>query len=141
MQAVFNLVQNAAQALGKRPATSPGAKPGGNIWIDARVGPATHGSAATGAGPDAVHLTVRDDGPGMDARTAARCTEAFFTTKAKDLGTGLGLFLVRTVVERHGGKLVVESTPGEGSLFTLILPVASANPAAPATPRAAARAR
>src|SRR5690606_595865 len=68
------------------------------------------------------HLSVRDDGPGMDPGAAARCTEAFYTTKPKDHGTGLGLFLARTVVERHGGKLLVDSTLGEGTTFTLVLP-------------------
>jgi len=125
MQAVFNLVQNAAHALGQRNAANPGAEPTGNIWITARLEVATH-SAAGSIARGAVHLTVRDDGPGMDAGTAARCTEAFFTTKAKNHGTGLGLFLVRTVVERHGGKLFVESKVGEGSSFTLILPLAGA---------------
>lgn len=113
MQAVFNIVQNAAQALGKRNAASPaGAPQSGNIWIAAR------------RTPDAVHLTIRDDGPGMDANTLARCTDAFYTTKAKDQGTGLGLYLARSVTERHGGRLVAESALGAGTTFTLVLPVA-----------------
>jgi len=144
MQAVFNLVQNAAQALGHRnadtppPPGAPHAKPTGNIWISAQL---EAGAPSSGAA-DAVRLTVRDDGPGMDASTVARCTEAFFTTKAKDFGSGLGLFLVRTVVERHGGKLLVESKVGEGSLFTLILPVAAAEvdiTTSPSSPAATTR--
>ena len=127
MQAVFNLVQNAAQALGQRnaatPPGAPEAEPAGNIWIIAELEAAKPASGA----PGAVRLTVRDDGPGMDASTVARCTEAYFTTKAKDLGTGLGLFLVRSAVERHGGKLLVESKVGEGSSFTLLLPLADAD--------------
>ena len=125
MQAVFNLVQNAAQALGHRNASHPsppGAEPSGNIWITAGLERAAHSCGAAGA----VRLTVRDDGPGMDPGTMARCTEAFFTTKAKDLGTGLGLFLVRTAVERHGGNLLIESKIGEGASLTLILPAAAA---------------
>lgn len=131
MQAVFNLVQNAAQAIGKRNADNPGTKPIGNIWIAARLETAASNEASP-ARECAVHLTVRDDGPGMDASTAARCTEPFFTTKAKDQGTGLGLYLVRTILERHKADLRIDSKPGEGSLFTLILPVAE-GPAAPAT--------
>lgn len=129
MQAVFNLVQNAAQALGHRPAAahpSPGetrTRPAGNIWITAEFVP---DEPATGSHAGKVLLTVRDDGPGMDAGTLARCTEAFFTTKAKDHGTGLGLFLVRSAMERHGGALLAESTVGVGSAFTLVLPAAGA---------------
>ncbi|MBC7772136.1 MAG: HAMP domain-containing histidine kinase [Pyrinomonadaceae bacterium] len=70
-------------------------------------------------------LTVRDDGPGMDPSTVLRCTEPFFTTKPKDVGLGLGLYMVRVVVERHGGKLVIESQAGKGTVFTLILPAAA----------------
>lgn len=106
MQAVFNLVQNAAEALGARGT--------GNIWIEVR--------AEGGEGP--VSVEVRDDGPGMDAQTLARCTEPFFTTKPRGRGTGLGLSLVRTALERHGGRLVIKSSPGMGSSFTLVLPVA-----------------
>ncbi len=123
MQAVFNLVQNAAQALAQPNGADPHAEPTGNIWITARLeGPSPGCSSESGA----VFLTVRDDGPGMDASTAARCMDAFFTTKAKNHGTGLGLYLVRTVVQRHGGELRVESKLGEGASFTLVLPIAAA---------------
>jgi len=111
MQAVFNLVQNAGQALGKRNqrTQSNGSPAGGNIWIGAElIKPDARGTAK-------VRLVVRDDGPGMDAATLSRCTDAFFTTKAKDQGIGLGLFLVRSAVERHGGTLIIESKVGEGS--------------------------
>lgn len=131
MQAVFNLVQNAAQSLDHR-TTSPRPTASGNIWISATLAP----SSETGSVPRAVRLCVRDDGPGMDHGTAARCTEAFFTTKAKHQGTGLGLFLVRTVVERHGGSLLVQSKLGEGSSFTLVLPIVEPEtpPAPPPAP-------
>ncbi|HZW06488.1 MAG TPA: sensor histidine kinase [Phycisphaerales bacterium] len=129
MQAVFNLVLNAGQAIGKREAASPrhagradADEPIGNIWITADLEPAS----PSYGGPRAVRLTVRDDGPGMDESTAARCTEAFFTTKTRSLGTGLGLYLVRTAVERHGGRLLVESKIGEGTSFTLLLPTTAA---------------
>jgi signal transduction histidine kinase len=114
MQAVFNLVQNAADAHARGVPDRHGGGFSGNIWI----------SAAPADG--AVHLTVRDDGPGMDPETQARCTRPFFTTKPRGSGTGLGLALVRTAMERHGGQLVVESTPGQGSAFTLQLPIAIA---------------
>lgn len=106
MQAVFNLVQNAAEALAS--------KGRGNIWV----------SATAGEDATTVLLAVRDDGPGMDPETRARCTEPFFTTKPRGRGTGLGLSLVRTAVERHGGHLLIECAPGKGTVFTLVLPVA-----------------
>lgn len=139
MQAVFNLVQNAAQALGQRNSADPLAEPTGNIWITARLeGPSSDCSTNSGA----VFLTVRDDGPGMDASTAARCTEAFFTTKGKNHGTGLGLYLVRTVLQRYGGELLVKSKLGEGASFTLVLPIAAAKVPAPlASPLATLRSR
>jgi signal transduction histidine kinase len=105
MQAVFNLVQNAAQAMAPRGR--------GNIWV----------SAEAAQDKASVTLTVRDDGPGMDALTLARCTEPFFTTKPRARGTGLGLTLVRTSLERHGGRLIIESQVGQGTSFMLVLPV------------------
>lgn len=106
MQAVFNLVQNAAEALRTQGA--------GNIWV----------SAARSEDGATVSLAVRDDGPGMDSETLARCTEPFFTSKPRGRGTGLGLSLVRTAMERHRGRLLIESSPNKGSVFTLVLPVA-----------------
>lgn len=123
MQAVFNLVQNASQALDERGAANHGAQPAGNIWVSAGLDAPKNARGHTGARPT-VYLTVRDDGPGMDEHTVARCTEVFFTTKAKDYGAGLGLYLVRSIVERHGGALFIESKVGEGSSFTLALPAA-----------------
>jgi two-component system sensor histidine kinase FlrB len=67
-----------------------------------------------------VVLSVTDRGPGMDADTRARVFEPFFTRRQG--GTGLGLSIVRGVAERHGGTVVVDSTPGQGATFTLDLP-------------------
>lgn len=78
-------------------------------------------------------LSVRDDGPGMDPQTLVRCTEPFFTTKHRARGTGLGLALVRTAMERNAGHLLIDSQFGKGSTFTLVMPVAGLEtPAAPA---------
>lgn len=122
LQAVFNLVQNAAQAIVQHNGASR-TKPTGNVWISAHLHhePPTHSSSGKGA----VRLTVRDDGPGMDAHATANCMNAFYTSERKGCNTGLGLYVVRTLVERQGGRLVVESEEGKGSAFSLLLPIAS----------------
>ena len=71
---------------------------------------------------DFVRLTVRDDGEGMNAETCERVFEPFFSTKASGKGTGLGLSTVHGIVERCGGRVVVESEPGVGSSFHVLLP-------------------
>ncbi len=75
-------------------------------------------------------LTVSDTGHGMDPATLERIFEPYFTTKAPGEGTGLGLAVVHGIVESHGGKIFVESTPGEGSRFHVILPSIQAAPSA-----------
>ena len=74
---------------------------------------------------DAVFLTVRDDGPGMSPEVAARIFQPFFTTKATGKGTGLGLPVVQGIVDAHGGRIQVDSTPGAGTAIVIRLPAAA----------------
>jgi len=102
-QVVFNLVVNAAQAIDED----------GCIVIAAE------------AHPEGVCITVTDDGAGMSDGVRERVFEPFFTTKEQGRGTGLGLHIVATIVERHGGRIAVESQPGAGATFEVVLPLES----------------
>jgi signal transduction histidine kinase/DNA-binding response OmpR family regulator len=73
-----------------------------------------------------VQIIFTDDGPGMDQETKASIFEPFFTTK--HTGTGLGLAISYGIIERHGGQIQVDSTPGHGSSFAVRLPVTDTAP-------------
>jgi signal transduction histidine kinase len=73
--------------------------------------------------PGGVRLEFTDDGPGLPAEVRDRIFEPFFTTKAVGQGTGLGLSISHGIVERHGGRLWVESQPGQGATFGIDLPL------------------
>lgn len=68
-------------------------------------------------------ITVSDTGHGMDAHTKSKVFDPFFTTKVVGKGTGLGLSMVMGIISQHGGFIELESQPGEGSIFTLYLPL------------------
>ena len=97
--ALLNLLENALQAC----------EPGGAVALEVEV----RGGDAT--------VRVRDDGCGIAPEVQERLFEPFFTTRQE--GTGLGLAIARSVVEAHGGAVRVESAPGEGSTFTVRLPL------------------
>lgn len=111
-QVVFNLVQNSGDALKTRAE--------GRICVSAQL--ADQGRA--------VAITVTDNGPGMSEDARKRCLEPFFTTKARELSTGLGLPLVSAIIARAHGTIQVQSAPNQGASFRVEIPVAPATPAA-----------
>lgn len=72
-------------------------------------------------GKDNVSFIIRDNGPGMDRSTQEKMFSLFFSSKGSK-GTGLGLYIASDVVHQHGGQIHVDSTPGEGTEFRVVLP-------------------
>lgn len=75
----------------------------------------------------AIQITIRDNGIGMDATTQQHIFEPFFTTKEQGRGVGLGLAVVYGIIQRHAGQIEVQSAPGQGATFTIRLPDATIN--------------
>ena len=75
----------------------------------------------------AVEIVVADSGAGISREDAARVFDPLFTTKPPGRGTGLGLTIVRDVLEAHGGSVILDSEPGRGTTVTLRLPAAGAD--------------
>ncbi len=121
-QIITNLVTNAVYALRERSGSI--VIRSGSVMLDAALvarRPELQGMYARHPGP-AVWLSVSDNGCGMDVASRAKIFEPFFTTKAKGEGSGLGLAVVHSLVRLHEGAMTIDSTPGEGSTFTLYLP-------------------
>jgi PAS domain S-box-containing protein len=131
-QVVMNLVLNASEALGPHPGAI-------NVAIlrvtrNREQLDRLHAGADHPTG-DSLELTVRDTGCGMNPDTLARIFDPFFTTKFT--GRGLGLSAVLGIVRGHHGALDVTSSPGSGTTFTILLPVAGASSLEPALAAAA----
>jgi signal transduction histidine kinase len=103
-QVLINLVQNGMQAVQERVPAG-----GGRVVV-----------STTSLGDDVV-LRVFDDGIGMTEEVKSRLFEPLFSTKP--FGLGLGLALVRRIVERHGGQLAIVSRPNDGCMVEIRLPV------------------
>jgi signal transduction histidine kinase len=78
--------------------------------------------AAVREGEQHIRLTVADTGHGIPPDVLPKIFEPFVTTKERGKGTGLGLTVVLGIVQEHGGSITVDSTPGQGTTFTLLLP-------------------
>ena len=80
-------------------------------------------SVSTKKGIDKFFISVKDNGNGIPSKVLDKIFQPFFTTKPTGQGTGLGLSLSYDIVKAHGGELNVETVEGNGSIFTIILPV------------------
>jgi two-component system, NtrC family, sensor kinase len=114
-QIVINLLTNALDAVER----------GGRVLLAARVA------------DEQVTITVNDNGSGIAQEDLRRIFEPFYTTKGRGKGTGLGLAICRELVAALGGDIAVQSTPGEGSTFTVRLPLRGAPQGSEARPYAA----
>ncbi len=85
------------------------------------TGPSGHIRVSVEQGEGEARLTVADDGAGMGDEIRSRAFEAFFTTRPGE-ALGLGLSTARAIVERHHGRITLESAPGRGTTVTVVLP-------------------
>ena len=121
-QILMNLCTNAAHAMkGSDGKLSVGLK-ALDISVE-DLDPASASPCPLNLGPGRYTcLTVTDTGHGIPQNHIGRIFDPYFTTKEKDVGTGLGLAVVQGIVQNHGGKIEVESRPGEGTTFCIYLP-------------------
>lgn len=78
---------------------------------------------------DQVVISISDDGPGIPPSVIGKVFDPFFTTKDVGEGTGLGLSIAFSIVEKHHGKITVDSVPGAGAAFHVTLPLVQTNEA------------
>jgi signal transduction histidine kinase len=113
VQVVANLVVNAIHATPE----------GGTVELVTGVVEVTAPAYVDSAATYWMSLAVRDSGSGMDDATRQRIFEPFFTTKQAGEGTGLGLSVSWGIVREHGGWIDVQTAVGQGSTFTVYLPL------------------
>ena len=116
-QVIINLCTNSFQAMRDR---------GGDLTIRLRIRPASgSGPRQTGELEKCLRLEVIDTGEGISPEVRARIFDPFFTTKNPGEGTGMGLSVVHGIIRDLGGEIQVDSTPGQGTTFTIVLPLVS----------------
>jgi len=106
-QVFLNIISNAAYAIKER----FGDIAGGEISI------------ITSHDQENVFIEIKDNGTGMDAQTQKKVFEPFFTTKEVGEGTGLGMSIAYNTIKKHDGKINIQSCPGEGTKFTVQIPL------------------
>jgi CheY-like chemotaxis protein/two-component sensor histidine kinase len=114
--ALLNLAVNARDAM----------PDGGQLVLEANEQQVAAGNVHGLRPGNYVHLTVTDNGIGMEQATLSRALEPFFTTKGPGKGTGLGLSMVHGLTEQFGGRFALQSVKGKGTTAELWLPVAEA---------------
>ncbi len=116
-QVILNLAVNARDAM----------PDGGRLTIETDVQGMGNGAKEDRGGEwrGFVKLSVSDTGMGMDKSTQGKIFDPFFTTKEMGKGTGLGLYMVHSIVSNHGGYINLYSEPGSGTRFTIYLPIAT----------------
>ena len=113
-QVFTNLIINAFEALEGRGSLA--------VHVEQGVIEDDHGHQGEGTGPvPTLVVQIADDGPGVSPDMVDRIFNPFFTTKAQ--GSGLGLAIVRKIIDAHDGRIDVSSAPGQGTRFTVTLPV------------------
>jgi signal transduction histidine kinase/CheY-like chemotaxis protein len=128
-QVLLNLVVNARDAMPR----------GGTLTVETlprEIGEAEARAAGRGKPGRHACLRVTDSGVGMTTEVLRHVFEPFFTTKAPGKGTGLGLATVASIVDQHGGAVVVQSEVGHGTTFEVRLPLVAAPADRPARPAA-----
>ena len=100
-QVFMNLLHNATQAVEKE----------GDIWI------------TTSSNGKTVEIEIRDNGRGIPKHVQGKIFDPFFTTKPVGKGTGLGLSICYNIIQKHGGKILLDSKEGDGTKFTIVLPL------------------
>ena len=118
---ILNLITNAFHAVSNFTPKSPK----GDLPYNPIVTVSTKliKSPSGDLGAKRVEISVRDNGSGIPNHILDKIFQPFFTTKPTGQGTGLGLSLSYDIVKAHGGELKVETKEGEGSEFTIILPI------------------
>ena len=117
---LLNLYNNAFYAAPLPPEggfSDPAYKHEPTVWVSTK-------RIDTPSGDGGVLISVRDNGPGIPKKIVDKIFQPFFTTKPTGQGTGLGLSLAYDIVKAHGGELNVETKEGDGSEFTIKLPIA-----------------
>ncbi|GBU15580.1 hypothetical protein AwPolaro_09580 [Polaromonas sp.] len=106
-QVFLNIISNAAQAMADKPEK-------GVITLRTLF-----------EGGDMVRVEIQDNGQGIPKEVMGKIFDPFFTTKAIGQGTGMGLSISYKIIQQHGGVILVDSEPGSGTLFSILLPIAS----------------